>query len=51
MLAQAAIKALKPCENPYRMADGNALYLLDRPDGSMHWVHRYRVAGKEKSLS
>jgi integrase len=51
MLTQVAIRALKPREKPYRVADGNALYLLVRPDGSMHWVHRYRVAGKEKSLS
>ncbi|WP_425492536.1 Arm DNA-binding domain-containing protein [Luteibacter aegosomaticola] len=51
MLTQVAIKAPKPCEKPYRVADGNALYLLVRPDGSMRWVHRYRIAGKEKSLS
>lgn len=51
MLTQAAIRALKPREKPFRVADGNSLYLLVRPDGSMHWVYRYRVAGKEQTLS
>lgn len=51
MLTQAAIRALKPREKPFRVADGSSLFLLVRPDGSMHWVYRYRVAGKEQSLS
>jgi integrase len=51
MLTQVAIRALKPREKPYRVTDGNSLYLLVRPGGSLHWVYRYRIAGKEQSLS
>jgi len=37
-------KALK---TPYKLTDGEGLYLLVTPQGSKHWRLRYRLAGKE----
>jgi hypothetical protein len=51
MLSDKAIKALQPKEKPYRVADGDSLYVLVQPTGAKHWVYRYRFAGKETSLS
>lgn len=35
----------------YKLADGEGLYLLVRPNGSKLWRMKYRFAGKEKLLS
>lgn len=35
----------------YKLADGEGLYLLVRPNGSKLWRFKYRFAGKEKLLS
>ncbi|MEG3125161.1 tyrosine-type recombinase/integrase [Sphingomonas sp. GB1N7] len=35
----------------YKLADGEGLYLLVRPNGSKLWRFKYRYAGKEKLLS
>lgn len=51
MLTDAKIKATKPTEKPYKLADGGGLYLLVNPDGSRWWRVKYRYGGKEKSLS
>jgi hypothetical protein len=34
LLTQFAIKNAKPREKPYKLADGNGLYLLVNPNGS-----------------
>jgi len=36
-LTDAALKAAKPKEKPYKFADGEGLYLLINPDGSRWW--------------
>lgn len=51
MLTDKAIKALQPRPKPYRVADGDSLFVLVQPTGAKHWVYRYRFAGKETTLS
>ena len=51
MLTDAAIKALKAQEKPYKKSDREGLYLLVRPNGSKLWQQSYRFAGKQKVLS
>lgn len=43
-------KAL-PKAKPYKMADGEGLFLLVKPNGSKLWQMKYRFGGKEKLLS
>jgi integrase len=50
-LTDSAIKTAKPKDKPYKLADGQDLYLLVNPNGSRLWRLKYRVAGKEKTLS
>ncbi|WP_230206723.1 integrase arm-type DNA-binding domain-containing protein [Novosphingobium sp. Gsoil 351] len=41
----------KPKERAYKLADGEGLFLLVRPNGSKLWRMKCRVAGREKLLS
>ena len=50
-LTDAAIRALKPKDKPYKVADFEGLYLTIKPTGSKLWHFKYRVDGKEKLLS
>lgn len=50
-LTAAAIKTAKPKEKPYRLTDGQGLYLEIRPNGSKYWRYKYRFNGKEKRLA
>ncbi|MCG7657328.1 tyrosine-type recombinase/integrase [Wielerella bovis] len=45
------IKKAKPKEKPYKLADGKGLYLYITPTGGKLWRLKYRVDGKEKTLS
>jgi hypothetical protein len=36
---------------PFKLADGGALYLFVKPNGSRYWRLKYWLAGKEKLLS
>ncbi|RZI53891.1 MAG: DUF4102 domain-containing protein, partial [Pseudomonas sp.] len=38
-------------QKDYKLADGEGLYVLVRPNGSKLWRLKYRFAGKEKLLS
>jgi len=51
MLTDLQIRALKPKTKPYRVADGDSLFVLVQHTGVKHRVYRYRVAGKETSIS
>lgn len=51
VLSVAAIKAAKPQAKPYKLTDGDGLYLLITPTGSRCWRMNYRHAGKQKTLS
>lgn len=50
-LTDISIRAAKPEEKPYKLADGGGLYLMVHPNGSKYWRLKYRVAGKEKVLA
>jgi integrase len=50
-LTDAAIRAAKPLEKPYKLFDGGGLYALINPDSSRWWRLKYRYAGKERLLS
>lgn len=50
-LTDTKIKAAKPAEKAYTMADGNGLQLLVKTNGSKLWEVRYTVNGKPKRTS
>ncbi|MEJ8863056.1 tyrosine-type recombinase/integrase [Pseudomonas jessenii] len=50
-ITDAAIKAAKPAEKPYKLSDAHGLFLLINPNGSKLWHLKYRIAGKEKKLA
>ena len=41
-------ESAKPKEKPYKMADGQGMYLDIQPNGSKYWRFRYRMHGKQK---
>jgi integrase len=51
MLSDRAIKAARPREKSYKLADGHGLYLIVTPNGGRWWRFRYRCDGREKLLS
>ncbi len=51
MLTDAKIKAAKPAGKPYKLSDGEGLYLLVQPNGARLWRFKYRYGGKEKLLA
>ncbi|HZF30547.1 MAG TPA: integrase arm-type DNA-binding domain-containing protein [Gammaproteobacteria bacterium] len=51
MLDDATIKAAKPRERPFKLYDGEGLYLLVAPHGAKGWRFRYTFGGREKLLS
>lgn len=51
MLTDAKIRAAKPSEKPYKVTDGEGLYLLVQPTGARLWRFKYRYGGKEKLLA
>lgn len=50
-LSDAAIRALKPGEKPYKTYDREGLYLLVTPSNSKLWRWRYRFEGREKLMA
>ncbi|CAB5521568.1 integrase [Stutzerimonas stutzeri] len=50
-LTDSAIKAAKPKEKPYKLTDGQGLYLEIMPNGSKLWRMKYRHSDKEKRLA
>lgn len=50
-LTDVAVRAAKPKEKPYKLADERGLFLLVNPSGSKYWRWKFRVDGKEKLLS
>jgi integrase len=51
MLSVVQIRALKPADRPYKVADAEGLYLLVQPSGALLWRFRYRIGGIERKLS
>jgi integrase len=51
LLSEAKCKASKSKGTIYYLNDGGGLRLRVRPNGSRHWIFRYRIGTKEKSTS
>lgn len=51
ILTDTRIKSLRPQETPFRITDGESLYLFVKPNGSKLWQFRYRFSGKQRTLS
>jgi integrase len=49
-LTDSAIRAAKPKEKPYKLADAGGLYLVVGSSSKL-WRFKYRIGGKEKVLS
>jgi integrase len=45
------LKAVAAKDKPYKLSDGDGLYLLVQPNGHKFWRFRYRFAGIEKMLA
>jgi len=50
-LTDTAIRAARPKEKPYKLADSGGLFLYVAPKGGKLWRMKYRHAGKEGLLS
>ena len=50
-LTELEIKNAKPKEKAYRLPDGNGLYLDVRPTGKRVWRVKYKMTGKENTLT
>jgi integrase len=50
-LTVAALKALKPKDKPYTVADERGLYVEVFPSGGIVWRFRYRLAGRREKLT
>ena len=44
-LTDTKIRAAKPDEKPYKLADRGNMFLLIHPNGSRYWRLRYRHLG------
>lgn len=50
-LTDIKVRSAKPEEKPYKLTDGNGMFLLAHTNGSKYWRLRYRSDGKEKTLA
>lgn len=50
-LTDRAVSSAKPEAKPYKMFDGEGLFLLVQPQGGKLWRLKYRFGGKEKLLA
>ncbi len=50
-LTDTAIRNAKRRARPFKLADGEGMYLLVQPSGARYWRLKYRYAGKEKVLA
>lgn len=50
-LSDVAARNAKPGTKPYKIADGEGLFLLVMPSGSKYWRLKYFFGGKEKTLA
>lgn len=50
-ISDAALRAAKPNDKPYKIAVGDGLYLEVKPSGSKLWRWKYRLLGKENRCS
>lgn len=50
-LTDTAIRAAKPKEKPYKIADSKGLYLFVQSSGARYWRYDYRFQNKRKGLA
>lgn len=50
-LSELACRHAKPKDRPYKLTDGEGLFLLVNKNGSRLWRMAYRFGGKQKTLS
>jgi hypothetical protein len=50
-LTDTALKALRPKDKPYTLADEKGLYVEVFPTGGIAWRYRYRLNGKLEKLT
>lgn len=50
-LTDKSCRNAKPQEKPYKLADGEGLYLYIQLDGARYWRLKYYFLGKEKPLA
>ncbi|MFO0388377.1 MAG: tyrosine-type recombinase/integrase [Alphaproteobacteria bacterium] len=50
-LTDTAVKNAKAKTKPYKLTDGDGLYLLIKPNGGKYWRFKYLYVGKEKLLA
>ena len=50
-LNDRVVQNAKPKSKPYRLADGDSLYLIVLPTGSKSWQLRYRHNGVQQTLT
>jgi integrase len=50
-LTETALKALKPKDSPYTLADERGLYVEVFPTGGKVWRYRYRINGRQEKLT
>ena len=51
LLTEVRCKAAKPQDKIFYLNDGGGLRLRIRPNGSRHWLYRFRISDKEKTTS
>lgn len=51
LLTDAKVKAAKPREKPYKLSDGEQLYLHMTPSGGRHWRMNYQFGRNDKGKS
>lgn len=50
-LSDAAVRNAKPKDKPYKLSDGDGLFMQVMPSGSKYWRLKYFFLGKEKLLA
>lgn len=45
------VKSAKAREKPYKLFDGQGMYVLVHPSGGKYWRLKYRIGGREKVLA
>jgi integrase len=51
LLSDLKVRNAKPKQKPYRRADGEGLFLYVAPSGVRSWQFRYRLDGKQQTLT
>jgi integrase len=50
-LSDAKIRNAKPKGKPYKLTDGEGMFVLVHPNGSKYWRLKYRFVGRERILA